>query len=305
VNLIEFFEEYDVRYWLGGKNVSSGYVGIRCRFCDDDSNHLGIRIKDLQCSCWKCGGHSFPRLVQIIVGCPLREAKLITRNIEHDEDIKPQRFESYSKKKNILPENARDLFPRVHLEYLRSRGFSPKQIIRKYSLKAVYRSGKYKFRIIIPAFERRKMIAFTSRDVTNEQDPKYLAASAGECKVNPSEVIYNIDTVERGRDAILVEGPFDVFKMGDGAICFFGVQLTGQRLLKLRSKEIRRLFVFYDADKPGRKQARRIARIAAPCVRSVEILKIQDAIVRDSKTDPGSLSLDQCRRIKSYLDFNK
>ena len=308
MNIIEFLEENDIRIWYEGKNVSDGYIGIRCRFCEDSSNHMGIRVKDLKVTCWKCGQHSLADLVKEILECNDKQAYRIARSIERDEDIKPTAHIEYSDSeslKNILPTNTRDIFPRVHLQYLRSRGFNARKIIRKYNLKAVYHSGKYKYRIIIPCYMEGRLVSFTSRDITDSQDPKYLAASKRETNFPPDRCVYNLDSVPQGGNAMLLEGPFDVFRMGDGAFCFFGIQCTGMRILEVKKKKINKLYIFYDAETRAQRQARHVARALAPVVRHVEIVNIRNSLLREKKADPGSLSNEQAMRIKRWLELGR
>lgn len=304
MNLIEFFEEYNVEYWDRGKNVSPGWVNIQCVFpyCDDSSNHLGIRLSDFRVNCWKCGGHSTINLIREITGCSYSEAQEILKSLGADDPYLPPKnvdnTSSAFSDRVILPRESTTLFPTPHKEYLKDRGFNPRKLIRKYKLQAVHTVGKYKFRIIIPIIQNKKLVCFTSRDITNQQDPPYRHGSPHEVIISAKKVIYNYDTVASGGDAFLCEGPVDVWKLGDGAMSLLGVKHTEQQVKLILRKKINRLFIFFDNDKTGRRDARKLGKIMAPLVKKVEVLTLKH------KEDPGELTLDEVASIKESLKFN-
>lgn len=305
MNLKDFFEEYGVQYWTSGKNVSRGCINITCMFCDDTSNHLGIRKSNLKAKCWRCGSHYFGNVVKYIVGCSLKEAKEIIKSLEVTGPVGGESSEDKNTKSpfNVLrraqlPPEATKEFPSIHLRYLKSRGFKPRKIIRKYNLHACYTHGDFKFRIIIPIYQNRRLVAYTSRDVTDSQDLRYKAADRLDCVIDPREAIYNFDSIKPHKDAFCVEGPTDVWKMGDGAFCFMGVSITAQRILELAEKKINNLYIFYDNDKTGRRESKRVANILAPVARRTHILKL------NKYKDPGKLKNTQVEEIRRAISFD-
>lgn len=305
MNIIDFFTDYDIEYWERGKNVSPGWVNIQCVFpmCDDHSNHLGVNKKTLHVSCWKCGGHSIISLIMAIAQCSFPEAKEIHNSLGGDNDYyhRPPMSNDTSSvfsDRVILPPESTIHFPKMHTRYLMHRGLKPRRTIRKYKLQAVHNTGKYKFRIIIPIFVNKVFVCFTSRDVTDMQDPPYLHASPEETILNAKKVIYNYDTVVSGGDAFLTEGPIDAWKMGDGAMSLLGVKHTEDQVKLIVKKNINRLFILFDNDKAGKKDARKLGKIMAPLVKKVEILTLQ------RHGDPGELTISEARAIKDSLDFN-
>ncbi|RLC32402.1 hypothetical protein DRH13_01775, partial [Candidatus Woesebacteria bacterium] len=226
MELIELLEDYDIEYWTKGKNVQDGWMNIQCIFCDDDSNHLGIRKKDLKVRCWRCGRNSMERVLQEIIGIPYRQAAELVESIslgapDYDPPKAEDTASSLLSAHVRLPQGSTTTFPKIHTDYLKKRGFpNPKKLIRKYKLRASYTTGKYKFRIIIPIIRNRKTVSFTSRDITGMQTPPYKHASPKESAMGAKKLIYNSDTVAPGDDAILVEGPIDVWKLGDNTISF-------------------------------------------------------------------------------------
>jgi len=300
MNLEDFFNINDIKCWTSGKNVSQGWINIRCIFCGDKSNHLGIRKSDLKASCWKCGGHYFPSIVKEIIGCSMSEAKSMISEIDRKIKIEHgDKNKSKRAKRIILPSNASKEFPSIHLRYLKLRNFNPRKLIKEYDLLSCYLSGPFKFRIIIPIFYDHKMVAYTSRDVTDTQKQKYKMAKDKNCIVPASSLLYNFDTVEENGDAFCMEGPTDVWRFGKGAFCLLGVALTNEKLIRIAKRKINNLYVLFDNDSTGIKLAKKHARTLAPVAKKVQILKLR------KHSDPAKMKDDDVMNLKTVLNFNK
>ena len=299
MNLKEFLTDYGVRFWTSGNNVQKGNINITCVFCNDQSNHLGINKKNLKVRCWKCGRHYIGTLVSQIVGCSLKEAKEIIKTIDGGGDNLEKEDASPIDRPNrvILPPEASKDFPALHINYLRKRGFNPRKIIKKYDLYSCYTYGKFKFRIIIPIYKNGRMVAYTSRDVTNDSKLRYKNAKDKDCVVNPQELIYNIDSIKPYQDAINVEGCPDCWKMGDGSFSFLGISITEKRIIEVAAKKIQTLFIIYDNEKNAQAKAKKHARILAPLVKQIEIIKLS------MHKDPGELKYTQVEEIKRAIGF--
>lgn len=307
MHIIEWLEEEEIEYWTDGKNVSQNWINIKCPFCEDSSNHCGINLDNLRVSCWICGKHSIANLILEITHCSFRASRRIARQLSlgaEDYDNPPRsgivgNASPNTTPKNVnLPRESTLDFPKIHIEYLRSRGFTPPlKFIKKYKLLATHTIGKYRFRIIIPVYMNHKIVSFTSRDVTDQQDPKYLNAPNRDSQISIKNNIYNYDNLKNGSDAILVEGPLDVWKLGDSAVSLIGVKYTDRQIILLKNKMIRNLFIMFDNDIAGVKASRVLARIMAPLVNRIEIIKLQGI------NDPGELTVDEASILKYQLGF--
>lgn len=303
MNIFEFLEDNDIQYWSEGKNVAIGHVNIQCPFCDDASNHCSISLSNLKVRCWRCGPHYLDQLISELIHCNFKEAKAIQKTLTGDWMAPPilekQEEASSAKKATNLPSESTAHFPKMHTEYLEGRGFNPRQIIREHRLRACYTIGRYKFRIIIPIYLHNRLVSFTSRDVTGEQDPPYKNASSGEVILTPKRTVYNYDNIQPGGNAILVEGPIDVWKLGKPAISILGVEHTEDQILYLMKKKIDTLFILFDNDRAGRKAARKLGRVMASIIKNVELI-----FLKDKKTkDPGALTISEAGFLKRRLGF--
>lgn len=289
MDLIELFEENGVQVWRRGKNVSYGWIGIQCVFCDDQSNHLGINLRNYDCRCWKCGKHKFSDVLRETLDISKSEAIQLAKEIDPSEisegdDDRVQYDSSMSIK--LPPESVRR-FPNQHYRYLKERGFPVLKTIREYRLRAVEHIGPYKFRIIIPIIYQGKIVSFTSRDITNQAQAKYKAAPAS-LYPNPKHFIYNADSVSEGaQSAVLVEGPTDVWRLGKGSISLMGVKAHGKQLVHLARKQIKTLHVLFDNDATGYRASVHLAKALRSFVREVNIVSLTEA------ADPGVLTREQ------------
>lgn len=298
MNIIDLLSQNQIEYWENGKNVSQGYVNIKCPFCDDTSNHLGIRLTDLICNCWKCGPKSIMAVLQSILSMTYSDAKAMIQSLDHRAIIKPKLISRPVSTQLKLPAEATKDFPTKHLQYLTDRGFDAKRTIVKYNLYANGFEGDYRFRIIIPISMDRKIVSFTSRDISGKSKIKYKTATAQESIIDPKQCIFNYDKIKPFQDAILVEGPFDVMKIGDGTFCFLGVKLTQERIQELFKKNINRLFLFYDNDKTGNNVIWRNKNILKKCAKKIIVLKLNNI------KDPGELHQDEILDLKRKIEFN-
>jgi DNA primase len=301
MELKEFLDDLDIEYWTGGKNVTIGWINIQCPFCDDSSNHLGIRLSDLRVHCWKCGPKNLVRVVREITHKSYKEAKDIVKNIDASYHIPAESKKDRQKLLNYdnfvkIPEESTRHFPKMHREYLRKRGFKPLETIRIYKLRAVYNYGPYAFRIIIPIYKDGLIASFTSRDVSGYGEPKYKHAGPNESAIKAKHLLYGADEITKGGDAVLVEGIFDKWKLGRGSMATLGTMVSGQQMVQLAQMELRKLFIFFDNDRAGRTAARRLSRVVAPLAKQVEIIRLSG-----KGKDPGELTKEEAYMVMKGL----
>jgi DNA primase len=107
------------------------------------------------------------------------------------------------------------------------------------------------------------------------------------------EVVYNLDNA--GDRIALVEGPFDAWRIGPGAVAMLGTVFTEQQLALIASKRPSRVYVVYDsgAAKIAKELATRMARLV-PRV---------DYLWLDEGKDPDTLNIADLRRIQRMLSL--
>ena len=217
MNFIDYLEDKGISYSDSGENVTEGWINLPCLFCSDTKNHLGINLENLYANCWICGGHSITEIVKEIEDCTWNKAKKIVGKFGgeyRNEDKKLQREKTKEIYRVSLPNTSSKDFPKLYLNYLKKRRYNPQYLINKYQLECCKDVGKYKYRIIVPFYLNNKLVTFSSVDVTGRSDVKYLHQPKREAVRFVNQTLYNIDTVKDM--AIIVEGLFDVWRIGDG-----------------------------------------------------------------------------------------
>jgi len=299
-DVVAYLDDKGIEYHTHGKNVSYGWIEVNCPWCDDPSFHLGISPQK-RLNCWRCGPHgSVINYIKVIEKCSTKEARRILAKYQQFGAIIPleeiAEEEGEQDKQVVIPKSAVTPLPEMHKEYLLSRGFNPDYLTRKYLLRGCGPVGKYKFRIIIPVFVENRLVTFTSRDVTGRTEIRYKNYPNDLSIIPVKESIYNIDSVKPGGRMIIVEGPFDVWRIGDGAVATFGTNFTDEQVKLIINKKPSSVAIMYDPEPEALEKAEELAYKLSPFVDKVEIVEI-DA------EDPASLTEKEVRKIRRiFLD---
>ena len=134
------------------------------------------------------------------------------------------------------------------------------------------------------------MVSFTTRDVTGKRYTPYIGCKEEKSVVNIKHTLYNIDSV--GDTAVVVEGPTDVWNMGDGFVATFGTVYTPEQVCCLIG--IKRLFILYDGEEEAIKMAYKLAYDASTFIPDVEVLELDEG-------DPGKLGGSDVRVLRREL----
>ncbi|KKM90229.1 hypothetical protein LCGC14_1240790 [marine sediment metagenome] len=250
---IAYLESQGIPCHTEGKNVTQGWVNIQCIYpgCDDNSNHLGTNLSTGLHTCWKCKKKGGPE--QLIMGvqhCGYGEAQTIAAKFGGAVVPIRERNVRHVAGSFMLPKAATEEFPPPHFRYLVGRGYDPVAIQEQYRILSCHTIGKYRLRLIIPIFINDVLVNFIARDVTGLAEKKYLMAPNDEALLPGEMVLYNIDRAVRS--VAIVEGVFDVWRIGDGAVGLLGTELSEEKLRLLPEKGVERAFIIYDEDAHNR-----------------------------------------------------
>ena len=287
-DVLSYLQSRNISYRHSGDNVSSGWVGISCLYCIDHSNHLGINLKTKAFSCFKCAETgSAVKLVQTIEGISsIKEVLKIIREFTGGEYVPKEKH--YQSKVKYPPGTTKTLSER-HLDFLEKRGFAPTVVLEQYDLHATGPIGDFKHRIIIPVYMKDRIMSFVGRDITGRAEIKYRNSSDEYSIKDVKSCLYNIDSV-LGNSAVIVEGIFDAWRIGDGAVATFGTKYTHEQLRLLRG--LKRAFILYDAD--AIPLAYKLAHDLSSIVPQVEVLELDEG-------DPDNLSAEDVRSLRRDL----
>ena len=133
------------------------------------------------------------------------------------------------------------------------------------------------------------MVTFTSRAITDTAKMAYKHLPNSKSIIPIKETLYNIDNAKSR--AVLVEGIMDVWRIGDGAVCSFGTQLTNEQKALLATT-FDTLFILFDADATAK--AVRLGNYFEQIMDHVEVIPIDEG-------DPADHSYEEVRSLKIDL----
>lgn len=295
-----FLEDEFIEYHTSGKNVQKGWIGIKCPFCLDTSNHCGINPEWETFKCWICKESGYVvKLVRQIRACSWEEAKTLTARYTSDNDVRMPLYlngDNNSPKTvtcTFLPTETLKHFPEPHREYLISRNFDPDKLIRKYELKATGPFGDYRMRIIIPILVKSKLVSFTARDITDNAEIRYKDCEIDKSVIPVKNCLYNIDRV-RTRKVLIVEGATDVWRIGDGAVATMTTEFTERQVLLLSELGVETVFTMFDAGYEAQKRAKELLAMLPPKIRNRENIAL-------SEGDPAELSEEDVKYLRKDI----
>jgi len=249
----DFLFDHDIEFKTKGKNIGKGNIGIKCIYCNDKSNHLAIKKNNGVFYCLKCGerGNMISLIVDLL-SVSKREAIKTSSKYDgisesHGSPARSCQPVSISWDTVMPPLNEKFL-PSPHKKYLEKRKFNPDFLQWKYNLSTpkIYNVGDWKHRIIIPYFDKKKIITYSGRSISENPKLKYFHLSEKKCIRTPKQVLYGLEFCSK--NIMLVEGVTDVWAIGDGAVALSGKQLTPDQEILLLEHNPKKVYILLDPD---------------------------------------------------------
>lgn len=261
---------------------------------------MGFNPAGDYCHCWKCGGNDLNRTLSLLLGIPKTELPSVLSQYEGRSGVLQELNKKTAKAKHLeLPNQG---FTSAERKYLLSRNFSPRFLHEKYGVVGGGIAGRWKFRIIIPVYLNGKLVSWTGRSILDKQTlkekeiPRYKNLSIEESVINIKECLFNIDNC-RKNVAVLVEGSFDVMRLGDDFMCSMGTELT-QNQIGILYQRFKKIFIAFDNEPEAQKKARKFGMELASIGVEVEVVNIYEDF---NKNDGGELSDDEVKIIHKEL----
>jgi DNA primase len=275
-------EEKGIPYVTSGKEVTDGFIGLSCPFCEDKGQHLGWNLEKDFFTCWKCGWHPTEQVIRLLTGLSYYHVKLLLQ--EHSEHFYIENNKVKSEYKEI--EWIQEPFTEFEVQYLQKRNFNPEYLYDKYKVSSGGIYGEYAYRIKIPYFVDGKVITFTSRTVVPNKEPRYKTFSG----VNTKDFLFNYDNLDH---CILVEGAFDAMRMGKGFYAISGSELTPMQFQYLSNKK--QIDILYDSDKASQERAKKTAN-------DISSFGIKTRIITlDKGKDCADLTDDEAEKVRNFI----
>jgi DNA primase len=295
INIKPILNILNIPYTESGKNTAAGWVNVRCPFCFDHSNHCGINIQTGNgFHCWICGesGSTFKFLKQETSFSGAVLFNLIKENSSQDSP-NPKEFKSFKNSGKIkFPTGLTPYLEEPHKNYLRKRNLNPEELEKNYNLQSTYAAGSLPYRIIIPIEIDGQVVSYSSRDITGRQEEKYKHASNENVLIPVKQTLYGLKQLGGKTSCILVEGVFDMWRIGIGALAIFGTLLSEEQILLLLKTYVNKVYVCLDAD--AKRKAETIAYTLTPFFPEVNLISI------DYK-DPDSMPIEEVKQLQQLI----
>jgi len=290
----DYLTDSDIPFEAEGKNISAGWIGTKCLFCNDPSNHFGINLEGKFFNCWRCGASgSLYSLIKEIEGNPSRQ--VIYEIIEkfqvpflHRERKTPAP-KTHLVKLPLLADN----WPDLHIQFLKSRKHNPDSTIKKYDLKPSHSSAQIPWSIIVPFYLNSVLVTYVAiRLIREEGKPKYVNCPEKNSIITTKQTLYNIDSVKQGDSMLITEGILDVWRLGENAVGLMGKKITNAQFNMILEKDPRKVIIILDSD--ARKETEDLGnRLSSHGIIPVAVLL--------KKGDADNLNGEELR----YIDFLK
>lgn len=294
INIEQLFQDYHIVFATHGhKHTREGWIQVSCPFCTgSEGYHLGFSIEAQIFNCYRCGRHTKKETIKALLNISWRESTEIIQRYETDKTKnKYKSNKQYSAKPTQLPMEAKPL-QQEHIEYLEKRNFNPQEIIDKWEILGTNHLGDYKKRIIIPIFYDGELASYQGRDITGKQLEKYKACRIPEEYVHHKDLLYGIDNVPHDK-IIVCEGVMDVWRLGYGAVCTFGVRYTKKQLLSMM--QFNEVAIMYDMDAPGITAAQNLSN-------ELNLIGKKSFIIEYTGHDPDTASTGDLEEIKKWIN---
>ena len=289
MNIAELLDSLGVEYATEGHgHCTQGWLQLSycpsCSLPNDRNFRLGVHTKGLAWNCWQCGRLRGGECLSAITGRPLGEClKLLG---ECDRDYSPREL-SKRKGKLIVPDGLGELLP-AHRKYLSGRGIDPDYASEIWGMKGIGRNSRLPWRLWLPV-RLDRVLSWTTRTIGNK-GIRYVSASPEEEEVPIKELLYGEELA--GNSVIVVEGPLDAIRVGEGAVATLGIQWTKAQMLRL-SRPRKRILCF-DNEWKAQQKARELAD-------ALECYPGQTLVVEIDADDPGCASDKEIRALRRLL----
>lgn len=284
----------------GHHHCREGWVQTNCKWCGETNFKLGFNLASGRFNCLGCGPHDTRATLARLLGVPESNVPWVERSNEKGAAA-PRKN---TQKRTYTPHHAPISFPTgtgplkpIHRQYLENRNFDPDTLVRVWKIQGIGHSRPdWAWRILIPVLDRDKtVINYQARDITDRAPNRYRSLEDALAPIPIKQTLYGIQYTRPDR-VLIVEGPTKVWRLGKGAICTYGTQVTAEQRDLLRQWPNR--FILFDGNVAGKRAARILAAELGTGGGHTEILKPSDCPV-----DPGDWSESDADSLMSLLGF--
>jgi len=230
----DILKNYNIPYKTEGHHhCRTGFVQFDCPFCGQGSNnyHMGYSLLHKFCNCWRCGHHTVFSVLEELTGLPAKQIGKLIKGLPSTQTTK-QKITG----KLVLPENLVDVM-KPHRKYLKKRGFDVEELKKLWQIQGIGVSANLSWRIFIPIHFNNELVSWTTRSISSHCKRRYLGASAKQESMSKNDILYGEQYCRHA--VVICEGPFDVWKIGPGAVAIMGLHTSPKQIERMLRHPVR------------------------------------------------------------------
>ena len=247
---------------------------------------MGYSIEDKYTNCWRCGSHSLINTLIEITGEPYHKIKKLLGDLETNYFEKKEKIKGTL----VLPSKIKPLHS-AHKKYLHNRKFKWREIERVWKIRGIGIAPRLQWRIWIPIYYHGEIVSWTTRSIShNPNITRYINAGENEELLPHKELLYGEDFARHA--IIVVEGIFDVWKIGQGAVCTFSTGYSQEQVERIVKYPIRA--ICFDREPEAQRRARKL-------VDDLSVFPGETYNIILDSADPGEATNKEIKRIRKEI----
>lgn len=276
-----------------------GWVELDCPECGG-VGRLGWSPAGQCFKCWLCGMLPLYETLAALLGVPIGGVKALLDGCEVKGAFGPAEIQKPrgGAASLVYPVTAGPLQGN-HIAYLRRRKLDPAQVEQEFGKQygTLEHDPLLPNRLVAPLYYQGKAVSWQARNIHTKcpHALRYHTCPPEQEVTYHKDLVYGLSTaVQRGRTGVVVEGLFDVWKCGPGAMHTFGTAWLPAQLLLLAAS-FKRVYVMFDSKGPAdplglaQQQGQRLAE--ALSLLGVEAFNVDP----ESAKDPGDWEYSEAR----------
>lgn len=283
---IQFCNDFNIDYSKRGKYFRKGWTNVHCPFCKGSKHTLGICHRNGMTTCYKCGGKYINNVIwELTRKKPIEILKKYNNGDLVEQEIQMSTTCNMPDCTSLTPN---------HSKYLKSRNYDPYELIYDYGILSAKKHTDYSGRVIIPIFYKGRIVSFQGRDATGTSELRYKACKEKDEVLKHKRTLYNIDKC--GDRILVVEGVFDVWRIGANCVSTFGISYTPYQVDLLSN--FKQVFILFDNEIQAQDQADKLYY-------DLKFLGVDSEVIEldGDFDDPGEMKSEDVKYLKKYLDI--
>ena len=292
------------RRGLNNEPNNRGWTDLECPFCK--LPHMGWNQGRQIFWCWYCKRHPLRETLAGLLGITLPEVNRVLKEVEITPGLNDPRLLHVREEhvpnalKLTYPQHATDLTERGK-HYLQRRGLDWRRVQDEWGpLKETppyAQPGIIASRLIAPLIRDGREVSWQGRSMRDdcEKAKRYMTCPKELEVMFHKATVYGIDHAVSLDKAVVVEGLFDVWKLGPGAVHTFGTSWSQAQLALLST--VKQVWVMFDSEPGAQRAGRDLAKSLAGLGVNVSVIDPDDT------KDPGDWPVDKARAAMKSLGF--